>query len=663
MNTKYLITWSFLLFFLSSEIKSQSYTPRIEEVGSNQLIKESPSPLVTLPTNTADLRLNYLNANLPSVTPFLPHNSYKPLEVLWEFTYSGGGLNIPISEYSFQQEPKMVFPQNGKNVDIILHSLDNYDGDEPPPERSNYRLEYNSSSTSKVLSFTAPNLKILPSWDPSPDDIIIYIIRLELTECPIDGKIKFDFPNSFFTNSIISKPSGNHTINPSGSPLGNSVEWDIKNFPFFEDGTKKYRDFYVELQIKSKAFAPIGSVINTNASYTIDGGCGGPLVDSSRDTVDISHDPNQKIILSPEVLCTNSQRENGYLIVDYKIEYQNIGKASAMDVTVEDWLDEKDHVKLVTFLDSKDAISDMTFNASNQYLNPSVDGYMYWHFEYPNTNGRQLRGKEEAGYNIDFYEEDTKGWLTCRVLYDTLVLESCNALMNHARVTFDCNPEFYTNTTIHEHCCLTFPGAPPPLPCNLVDSAFIATTELEDLSGLGTSFQLNNTWQSRIAGIFGPTAFLNWYPDRWIEPNNSLTAVLTPLEDITYTLVVSSDSIDVCSRGVYKITVDVDDHDRTEGAPIKLLNDNDLADCTCTPVVIGGSPEYAYAWSDGSTASSYSISSGVKANTLTVTDAHGCTAILPTTINCGGYPYWCWWLLFLFIILLLWIWWRFFFRR
>ena len=610
------------------------------------------SPLFGVIPNKLTLSTTY--SSTVSYPKRMTSANYKPLEYFWELKYPG----LPYREYHFGKDPVCVFPKsNGvaKTVEVTKWTIDEYDEDEPPPRSYGFNIGYGTTGDvdPPLRDLQGSKITVLPSWSPSPSDEVIFIVRFEVdcdveisTSIPEYGILEFKYSGDMVANVIPPFPTATTIDNASGI-----IKWTVKNSDLQKGNSllgsaeEKYCDYYVRLKmidgIREGDSFEISSMFTPNADYEE---CPVEPFPERKLRVKNSHDPNTKTVIGNDTICIDQQ---GDVVVRYRIEYQNIGNGGAKDVTIEDWLDEKAFVKSVRMLGSKHPVADMTFDMTTKIHPTPSSGYVYWHFNYPQ---RELRGTEEDPYNIDFMEESTQSWLMFEVVYDREVLNSCNALMNNARITFDCNPEFYTRIAVAGMSCIPTNSAglasPYQQPCQgcreIVDSVQF-TNDLTLVQGESPGYILPATIIADINRIAGNNPSINWYPDRWITNGNSLNAVMSPLEDMTYSLIVSSNTGN-CERFKYNFYIDVSDHNRDATIPIHIIDDDNLTDNRSTPVIIGGSRPFTYSWSNGSTQpSAICVGGRFSAGgplTLVVRDAHDCTHSFTATVECrrrGGF--------------------------
>ncbi len=641
-----------LLFVLG--LNAQTYEPMLnaKDVSGNPRINNLPVGGVVSPSFGAISNKLTLSSSYSSTVNYpkgMNSTNYRPLEYFWEFAYPG----LPYKEYHFGKDPVCVFPNsNGatKTVEVTKWTIDEYDEDEPPPRSYGFNIGYGTSGDvdPSLRNLQGSKITVIPSWSPSPNDEVIFIVRFEV-DCEADispalteyGSLEFKYSVGMVASVNATFPTATTIDNASGL-----IKWNVENNdlqignPSVAGALQaKYCDYYVRLQmidgVREGDSFEVSSTFLPNPDYEA---CPVDSFPAKKLRVKNSHDPNTKTVVGKDTICIDQQ---GDVIVRYRIEYQNIGDGGAQDVTIEDWLDEKTHVKSIKMLSSKHPVADMTFDMTTKDHPSPSSGYMYWHFHYPQ---RELRGTEEEPYNIEFMEESTQSWLMFEVVYDREVLNTCNALMNNARITFDCNPEFYTRIAVAGMSCIPTNSAgvasPYQQPCQgcrvMVDSMqFIDTLTL--VPGTTPSYTLPASIIADINTKAGNNPSINWYPDRWISNGNSLNAVMSPLEDMTYSLVVSTNTGN-CERFQYSFFIDVLDHNRAATTPIHIMDDDDLTDNKSTPVIIGGSRPFTYSWSNGSTGPSAVCSGRIFGGggplVLSLTDAHGCVKTFTATVEC-----------------------------
>ena len=216
-------------------------------------------------------------------------------------------------------------------------------------------------------------------------------------------------------------------------------------------------------------------------------------------------------------------------------------------------------------------------------------------------------------------EPKTRGFVQFQVQVGQV--EPCQAIVNRARIVFDCNPALYTNFTFASMGCNVSSISPVnPIACQ------DTTQKLPAISNVSVGAPIKQLLSPAAAKLLKDNGYSNfkWYPA------THLTAPLTAGTGVdmarpeTYVLVASS-GLPSCGRRIYYVSV------RPTGiatdAPI--LIEDAPGDCIANLIFFGGKPPYTYAWSPNvvssanSTApySAYLDLAGKPAMTITVTDS------------------------------------------
>ncbi|HHS95105.1 MAG TPA: hypothetical protein ENJ45_00830, partial [Phaeodactylibacter sp.] len=425
------ISISALLFFFISHSQvffAQAPPPLIKADDGNQSQTIWPTPPTNKFNNPAlTFELDYFDTSKPM---------YKPLEVFWRF---GEG------QYS-----KLVMPSNtfGEDADVKVWIVDHYDDDDDPPISAGYHglVAFVSPPPPPPVTMTnSHDISIIPVWSKAMyGDTVMYIIRISTnctgkeedpngnkSKCQIcPGILFFEVTNANLAlqdNTTLGTKISALYIDRVGSspPLPNTGQSIVSIPVTLFDG--QVTEYLVGFHIQD---TKVLDKIPLEVEARISSRCCTWTPATKRDTLGNSHDPNQKTVLSPEVICM--EEINDQIRIVYKVEYQNIGTGSAKQVTITDDLDQKD------FILSVDPLLAHKNNSSPQPFYNSADKSIRWHLDFQNN---PLRGTAEPNYMIDFQEGATKSWLTFEVFYHNDVINKvgyCGALMNQVRIVFDC---------------------------------------------------------------------------------------------------------------------------------------------------------------------------------------------------------------------------------
>lgn len=248
-----------------------------------------------------------------------------------------------------------------------------------------------------------------------------------------------------------------------------------------------------------------------------------------------SHDPNNKMVAEQEICMTQDS-------VTFTVSFQNDGTAPTEKIVVEDEL----HYLLKN--ESPELIK-WPANHKPVITPPGNDRKVIFTF-YPYA----LHGLNEDGLNKSFSEEDTKASFTFRCAIDQAKAADypCNAILNRARIRFDCNPWMETDLAMAnircQNCdtCLT-----------VADSAYFVNDTFPQNNIPILTPDLNNLIQSPPF-TFGFNKQL-WYPGADLIQPTDLNPLFSNPQHTQYTLIVSQGSTaTTCTRGRLDVTYDND---------------------------------------------------------------------------------------------------------
>ncbi len=339
---------------------------------------------------------------------------------------------------------------------------DNYDDTNPPIELNLIDASNSNNNPVNIHPPISNNSGYDRSWQIVGGSFVYYIIRVQ-NNC--DNKrlssfnINFSFdPNLTYADiayHFLPNSLGNHersylNLNPSS----NQISWEA-TIPFQET-----QFFYIKFSNakipsfdKNKMATPMmaAPIINSLTITSKDKKCGrGSNKFDSEEEVSLSHDPNRKTVISPELINPNySQNE---LLVEYLIEFQNLGYAEAETVVIKDILDMNFALNIDDYiLESSYWIKNgqsiaIGQNRDHPQYGDALPHELQWVLTYDANQG--LHGTQHPDYQSEFYEADTKDYLSFKVKYifdGPAQIPPCRSIMNQAEIIFDCNEIMFTN--------------------------------------------------------------------------------------------------------------------------------------------------------------------------------------------------------------------------
>lgn len=425
-----------------------------------------------------------------------------------------------------------------------------------------------------------------------------------LTDIWYNYKVQFTYDTDIFTREVFEPNSSN--IGENGTSQTNIRALYIR-IPILKPGEQISIFFPLVTKTTAPPNQPVqGLVAGLYKPNSVSGSEGDILVEQTppaRLTVELAHDPNFKTPSLSVVAVAGG-------LIEYRIDFQNDGAGYAQNVHVSDELEDY-------LLNAPQFIL-----ASHSVVNPvpTQVAPRVWQWSFRNMN---LMGLNDRNYTPD-KEPLTKGWLRFQVPIGQVA--PCQAIVNSARIVFECNPPIYTDFAF-----TTIPCNPPPPGVEPIDSCQITTTWLPTISTVPAG--------AAIADLF-PGATLQGYTCKWY-PATRLTSPLTAATGVTmarpetYVLVAAKS----CERKLYYVTVRPGGRD----AESPLLVEDKPGDCVADIEVFGGEPPYSYEWvwrqgpmtrrRSGGTQLGLTGRTRVK---VTVTDARGCSVVFSPAIGrCG----------------------------
>ncbi len=338
-------------------------------------------------------------------------------------------INFPLGQFNYEI-----------NNDGVIHNLFTspyylYESNPTTSYNLNYTVDSdysaNNVSTASYSNITAASGSGITTYN-FPITVSNYQdLSINITNYlppPIPGFYYFNYI-SYTNNSNVTIPSGTITFT-----MDNALNL-IETFP--EDTTittsgftynfsdlQPYQTKYisVKMQVPTLPTVALGQLINNSASIDLLAGDILPLNNTSNLTQTIvgSYDPNEKFENHGSKILHSDFTTDDYLT--YTIRFENTGTANAINIKIEDVLDEKLDETTIKMLD-----------ASHEYALERVDKNLVWNF-----------------YAIDLppsveNSEIGHGYITFKIkpLPNFIVGD---IIPNTAHIYFDFNPAIVTNT-------------------------------------------------------------------------------------------------------------------------------------------------------------------------------------------------------------------------
>lgn len=407
----------------------------------------------------------------------------------------------------------------------FLEYTPTYDDTKKPPKRLVMSTALNVSNPTsndplRVPMAATEAIKLQSTRDPKPGDIITYIVTYQhnMENCAdsLRGDIKFTFDKDVLTFTGF---DGFHNEYDANSTDPNSVGYITLDFHQLKNSEQRNVFLYFTTQNFEYGTVTMDQKprVDYTATKTSETACPENSITASdamtAQQITNSHDPNKKFAAKHKI-CAGDQ------FVDFTITFQNDGPDPTDSVKVLDELD--------VYLKKTPKPSLLAWSTPTP---PGVD------FETTGSNDRtlvfkfptlKLRGLAEPGYGTAFGEDSTMATFTFRCEIDPAYVNSfCNAVMNKAKIYFDCNPPIET------------PVAMTPIYCNTCALPAPTCSMLSD-SLLTDSFVVGN---NILPPGFPPPSgfdFYHWYPEEGLSNPLIANPVLTSLKHREYTLVASS---------------------------------------------------------------------------------------------------------------------------
>lgn len=401
-----------------------------------------------------------------------------------------------------------------------------YDDNDKPPKKLGLTppmtMITSTGNPLRVDMLANDAVKLQSTRDPKPTDIITYIITYQhnIPGCPdaLSGDLTFTFDTDVLTyldlDAFNNETEGTlNELNSIGSLKLNFVNLkagEQRNvFLYFE--TKDFTYGSISMDVKPKVEFNATRMNSSNHEN-----CRADKLEAITDTAEMtsqqitnSYDPNKKFSAQTKI-CGNDT------LVEFTVTFQNEGPGPTKFVKVLDELDVYLKRELPTIV------------PSNTFPKPQV----YWEttdtddrtvvFDFPNL---KLRGTKEYGYGHLFGEDATMATFSfqCKI-EDGYAEHYCNAVINRAKIYFDCNPPIETPLALAPISCLS-----------CTSCSTLADTTLTDSFALGSHI-LPSVFQAPQHDLY------HWYPEEGLSDPLIANPILTDLKHREYTLVASSGS-------------------------------------------------------------------------------------------------------------------------
>lgn len=460
---------------------------------------------------------------------------------------------------------------------VEYHLMDNYIDDEPPKRATiNDSFDEISVPTSGtfITSFTNPqerlgnlDYRLSSSRIPVAGHTISYLVEVknncQQTISSINYKltvsnklmIETELPNPPFyglLNNVYVYPNTNTSVNGNiaagyNLTFANLAPGEERTVVFLfkvKDNIELGETIDAQLAIDGNCIIGEESVENSNCQ------CGKPPRNKGQigEAVQLSHDPNY--LLSGNDLYCDDQLND---VFDYTIRFQNTGVGDTEDIKVKVWLDEDIDLNTVQYRNN----STFSLLGTPSFSTSPTEHWIEW-----TLDNAILKGTGHPQYNIDFYEDETVGYIHFTAGINTTNypnLLSCDAFPARAAIYFDCNEPVVTNNLILPLGCL---GPSPGNPCT-------TCTQIDTLSPISITFpgdtasiEMNTPLRTFLDNL-GVTS--GSYNRQWFPIQNMLSGTSKmdypillknpPAYPIEYYTLIASDPIN-CARWVIEIPVE-----------------------------------------------------------------------------------------------------------
>lgn len=399
-------------------------------------------------------------------------------------------------------------------------------------------------------------VKLQCNREPKPGDSLLYIITYEHNEynrnCPgaVSGILNFTYDPNVLVFKKLETFYGETEQAGSASATNNTGQV-LLSLPVIAAGTQ--HSVFVRVAVKETVAegrsmaAPVAQVNWSDPSPGQNGICSSATSSLQNQQIVSSHDPNRKIIRLEKICETDN-------LAKFTVTFQNDGSGPTKKVVVEDELD----------MYLADTDPDVTEWSTPQ--EPIVEriGPRLYKFVF---NPLRLEGLNDPRYGTDFTEEATKAsfTFTCALNTDFFPTDfpACNAVMNRAKIFFDCNPPVITNDAL--------------LPVNCVACDTCATTVttwiISDTLVFDDTIPLSIAVKNKLQTLPEQDYRFHWYPCSDVSDWDAKFPIYTGKNNNRLTL-VASEGGPACRREVLhfvfpdpcKLKIEVDETNVVKGS-------------------------------------------------------------------------------------------------
>jgi len=307
-----------------------------------------------------------------------------------------------------------TYPIEEGSFTTVVSTIPSYFSATPNSYSSNFvgvgNIEVNDFCITSNQNVNDLNVTILPLSDVRPGFLSKYRIKVNnVGSTQLSGNVVFDFDGS-----IQNFVSASQSVS---SQTSDSISFDFQNLNPFDS---------LSIDVKLQAFAPPTLQINEILNYTA---TVNPIsndftpsdnIFTFDQTVIGSYDPNDITVLEGHHVLYEDADE----FLHYIIRFQNTGTADAINILVENSLDE--NLDGSTF-----EIIDVSHNCITEIVNNTKVSFTFENIHLPDSTSN---------------EEDSNGFIAYRIKPKQGV-NLDDVVFNTAEIYFDYNPAIITNTT------------------------------------------------------------------------------------------------------------------------------------------------------------------------------------------------------------------------
>ena len=445
--------------------------------------------------------------------------------------------------FSLDTAPLHTFRNtNPHNVTLELTYLDRvYEDDDHPPMAS-YSQSINPEVTGDAVdTVDMPEGSVIEvnySRKPRIGDTITYIITIQKDSiCPASD---YFLTASFDTNVVDFIRYNNHGTSWIHSfsfsdritllMATPSIDTFQKNV-FFEFAVKETVD-----TLQSPKFEASLSTLQPN----FEGNC----FDSKRNPQNVkpdlmavkSHDPNFKIVF-PGSVCRKTECPKK---IQYYTQFKNIGNGPADSVKIYDWID--------LIYGHRDSLNYTSWTYEREPGDSSLDRFnrrMYYYFDTIHPQG--LRGDNEDGLGHNFPVHHTESYIGYKIDFPMDSFQSCNAILNSAKILFDTNAPIWTDLAITKFDCYKT-DSNICKPCH--DTALHLPT-ITIYEGETTDVKLPPELTKWLLDTVNQYTNFRWYPAYRVKNPYDPASVInydTAEQKFLYSLIAFNPDTSVCKR-------------------------------------------------------------------------------------------------------------------